>query len=88
MKYASCVKYLGEGSEQFARMLGVDRLHLSRIEYGALTLIHESRLLDKIKQLKHHDAILALLSETQRGPNPVQRHLDHAASSYDFKAAP
>jgi len=95
-------KYLGEGSEQFARMLGVDRSHLSRIENGALpisrqtdrlartlALVHEPKLLEKIKQLKRYDEILARLREIQPEVDPVQMQFGHAASgyTYDLKAA-
>jgi len=95
-------KYLGEGSEHFAQMLGVDRSHLSRIENGQLpvsrqtdrlvrmlALVHEPKLLGKIKQLERYDAILARLSAIQPESDRVQVQVGHAASgyTYDLKTA-
>ena len=95
-------KYLGEGSENFAQMLGIDRSHLSRIENGALPIsrqtdrlvrtlawIHDPKLLQKMKQLNRHKTILARLSEIQPDVDSVQVQVGHAASgyTYDLKAA-
>ena len=95
-------KYLGQGSLRFAKMLGMDRSHLSRIENGAtgisrqtdrlvraLALVHEPTLTDKLKQLGRQEAILRRLSSIEPEATPVEVRLDHAASgyNYDLKAA-
>jgi|HubBroStandDraft_1064217.scaffolds.fasta_scaffold20232_2 DNA-binding transcriptional regulator YiaG len=95
-------KYLGEGSLAFAKMLGIDRSHLSRIENGAmaisrqtdrlvraLALIHEPGLTDKLKQLGRREAILRRLSSIEPETTRVEVRLDHAAAGYiyDLKAA-
>ena len=91
-------KYLGVGSEQFARMLGVDRSHLSRVENGALAigrqtdrlvrvlaLVHEPALLEKVKQLGRHAAILERLSQIRPKTNPVQVQVGHAVTGYTYQ---
>jgi putative zinc finger/helix-turn-helix YgiT family protein len=90
-------KYLGEGSTAFARMLGIDRSHLSRVENGAMeiskqtdrlvrtvALIREPSLLDKLKQLGRHEAILERLSAIEPESNPVRVQLDHAENGYTY----
>jgi DNA-binding transcriptional regulator YiaG len=95
-------KYLGEGSGPFAKMLGIDRSHLSRIENGAmeisrqtdrlvrtLSLIHEPALTEKLKRLGRYTAILEHLSTIEPKSSPVEVQLGHAASgyTYDLKSA-
>ena len=90
-------KYLGQGSAAFARMLGIDRSHLSRIENGAMeisrqtdrlvrtvALIREPSLLHKLKQLGRDKAILDRLSAIAPESNPVQVHLDHEKNGYAY----
>jgi putative zinc finger/helix-turn-helix YgiT family protein len=95
-------KYLDEGSASFARMLGIDRSHLSRVENGAmsisrqtdrlvrtLALVHEPSLLEKFKALGRHATILERLSAIEPEGNAMQVQLDHAANgyTYDLKTA-
>lgn len=90
-------KYLGFGSEEFARMLGVDRSHLSRVENGALAisrqtdrliralvLLRDARVLDKVKQMGRHVAILARLSEIQPEADPIQVQVGRATNGYTY----
>jgi DNA-binding transcriptional regulator YiaG len=95
-------KYLGEGSERFAQMLGIDRSHLSRVENGALAIskqtdrlvralawIHDPKLLQKMKQLNRHKTILVRLSEIDSDADSVQVQVGHDTSgyTYDLKTA-
>jgi putative zinc finger/helix-turn-helix YgiT family protein len=95
-------KYLGEGSSTFAQMLGIDRSHLSRVENGAmaisrqtdrlvrtLALVHEPKLLDKLKRLGRYEHRLHRLSAINPNTKPVRVQLDHAESgyTYDLKTA-
>lgn len=95
-------KYLGEGSVSFAKMLGIDRSHLSRVENGAmaisrqtdrlvrtLALVHDPTLVQKLKRLRRHDEVLRRLSEIEPDVNPVEVQLDHAEDgyTYDLRAA-
>ena len=90
-------KYLGQGSEPFAQMLGIDRSHLSRVENGAmaisrqtdrlvrtLALVHEPSLIEKLKRLKRYEAILQHLSAIKPETNPVRVQLDHAENGYTY----
>ena len=90
-------KYLGEGSAAFAQMLGIDRSHLSRVENGAmaisrqtdrlvrtLALVHEPKLLDKLKRLGRYKAILQRFSVIGPETSPVQVRLDHAENGYTY----
>jgi DNA-binding transcriptional regulator YiaG len=95
-------KYLGEGSVSFAKMLGIDRSHLSRVENGAmaisrqtdrlvrtLALVHDPTLVQKLKRLGRHEEVLRRLSEIGSDMNPIEMQLDHAKDgyTYDLKAA-
>jgi len=90
-------KYLGQGSEPFAQMLGIDRSHLSRVENGAmavsrqtdrlvrtLALVHEPTLLEKLKRLGRFEDLLQRLSRIGPEANPVRLQLDHAESGYTY----
>jgi DNA-binding transcriptional regulator YiaG len=95
-------KYLGEGSMSFARMLGMDRSHLSRVENGAmaisrqtdrlvrtLALVRDPTLIQKLKRLGRHKEMLRRLSEIEPEANVVEVELDHARDgyTYDLRAA-
>jgi DNA-binding transcriptional regulator YiaG len=95
-------KYLGQGSVPFAKMLGIDRSHLSRVENGAmaisrqtdrlvrtLVLLHDATLVQKLKRLGRHEDVLRRLSEIGSDVNPIEMQLDHAKDgyTYDLKAA-
>jgi putative zinc finger/helix-turn-helix YgiT family protein len=95
-------KYLGAGSEQFARTLGIDRSHLSRVENGALevsrqtdrlvrtvALIHDPALIGKMKQLGRDRTIIARLGEIQPEAQPIQVQVGREGSgyTYDLQAA-
>ena len=90
-------KYLGEGSAAFARVLGIDRSHLSRVENGAMeisrqtdrlvrtvALIREPALLGKLKQLGRDKAMLNRLSAIEPQANPVRVRLDHSENGYTY----
>jgi len=95
-------KYLGEGSISFAKMLGINRSHLSREENGAmaisrqtdrlvrtLALVHDPTLVQKLKRLGRHEEVLGRLSEIGSDVNPIEMQLDHAEDgyTYDLRAA-
>ncbi len=95
-------KYLGEGSISFAKMLGIDRSHLSRVENGAmaisrqtdrlvraLALVHDPTLIQKLRRLGRHDEVLRRLSEIGADVNPIEMQLDHDEDGYryDLRAA-
>ena len=95
-------KYLGEGSISFAKMLGIDRSHLSRVENGAMAisrqtdrlvrtlgLVHDPTLVQKLKRLGRHEEVLGRLSEIGSDVNPIEMQLDHAEDgyTYDLRAA-
>jgi putative zinc finger/helix-turn-helix YgiT family protein len=90
-------KHLDAGSEQFARMLGVDRSHLSRIENGALAvsrqtdrlvrtlaLVHDTGLIAKMKHLGKDRAIISRLSEIQSEQHRIQVHVGRQGSGYTY----
>lgn len=90
-------KYLGEGSISFARMLGIDRSHLSRVENGAMAiskqtdrlvrtvaLVRDPSLLDKLKWLGSYEAVLERLSKIEPEANAVSVQLDHAEGGYTY----
>lgn len=95
-------KYLGQGSGEFAQLLGINRSHLSRIENGAmaisrqtdrlvrtLALIHDPSLTGKLKQLGHQETLLQRLSAIETESSPIQMQLDYGGNgyTYDRKAA-
>lgn len=90
-------KYLGEGSISFARMLGIDRSHLSRVENGAMAiskqtdrlvrtvaLVRDPSLLDKLKRLGSYEAVLERLSKIEPEASAVSVQLDHAEGGYTY----
>ena len=95
-------KYLGERSLSFAKMLGIDRSHLSRIESGAmaisrqtdrlvrtLALVHDPALVQKLKKLGRYKEALRRLSEIETDVNPIEVQLGHEPDgyTYDLKVA-
>jgi YgiT-type zinc finger domain-containing protein len=95
-------KYLGEEGAAFAKMLGIDRSHLSRVENGAmaisrqtdrlirtLALVHAPELLDKLKRLGRRGTIVERLSAIADDASPVEFQLAHAEKgyTYDLKSA-
>ena len=89
-------------SISFAKMLGIDRSHLSRVENGAmaisrqtdrlvrtLALVHNPTLVQKLKRLGRHEEVLGRLSEIGSDVNPIEMQLDHAEDgyTYDLRAA-
>ncbi len=90
-------KYLGEGSVSFAKMLGINRSHLSRVENGAmaisrqtdrlvrtLALIHDPSLIEKLKRLGRHESVLRHLSDIEPDVSAVQVQLDHDEDGYTY----
>ena len=95
-------KYLGEASISFAKMFGIDRSHLSRVENGTMAIsrptdrlvrtpahVHDPALVQKLKRLGRHEEVLGRLGEIGSDVNPIEMQLDHAkdGSTYDRKAA-
>jgi DNA-binding transcriptional regulator YiaG len=90
-------KYLCESSIAFARMLGIDRSHLSRVENGAMAiskqtdrlvrtvaLVRDPSLMDKLKRLGSYEAVLDRLSAIEPEANAVRVQLDHAKGGYTY----
>lgn len=95
-------KHLGQSSESFAKMLGMDRSHLSRVENGAmaisrqtdrlvraLALLHDPAIIQKLKKLRRYKDALRRLSEIEPDLTPIEVELDHSEDgyTYDLKAA-
>ncbi|HWG19429.1 MAG TPA: YgiT-type zinc finger protein [Terracidiphilus sp.] len=85
-------KFMDETIEGFARKLGVDRSHLSRIEneslgisrqtdrlVRALALIHRTELLEKLARLGRTESVLMQLEEIE--PEATRFRIDVAAKS-------
>lgn len=90
-------KYLGEGSNAFAQMLGIDRSHLSRVENGAMAisrqtdrlvrtmaLVRDPSLMKKLNRLGRYEAIVERLSAIEPETNAVRVQLDHAEDGYTY----
>ena len=94
-------KFMDETIEQFARKLGVNRSHLSRIENGslalskqtdrlvrALVLIHRPELLEKMGRLGKTESILKQLEEIQPQARRVRIDVATATSEYSYDLEP
>jgi transcriptional regulator with XRE-family HTH domain len=94
-------KFMDETIEQFARKLGVNRSHLSRVENGslaiskqtdrlvrALVLIHKPELLEKMARLGKTEIVLKQLEEIQPLPQRVRIDVASATSEYNYDLEP
>jgi transcriptional regulator with XRE-family HTH domain len=84
----------------FARKLGVDRSHLSRIENGALAisrqtdrlvrtliLLHHPILMEKLTTLDIREEVLKRLEETKAEAATVTVELRQTSEGYSFELA-
>jgi putative zinc finger/helix-turn-helix YgiT family protein len=89
-------EHLGKKSAAFAKLLGIDPSHLSRVENDkmavsrqidrlvrALVLVHEPELLAKLKRLGQGD-ILKLFSAIKDDAHPVEVQLTYMGKGYTF----
>lgn len=93
-------KTLEVGIEDFARKLGVDRSHLSRLENGALTisrqtdrlvrtlaLLHRPELMEKLTSLDIREVVLKRLEEIKPEAATVTVELKRTTDGYSFELA-
>lgn len=91
-------KFMDETIEQFARKLGVDRSHLSRVENGslgiskqmdrlvrALVLLHRPELLEKMTRLGRTESVLKQLEDIKPQPERVRIDVANAAQEYSYE---
>jgi YgiT-type zinc finger domain-containing protein len=91
-------KTLEVGIEDFARKLGVDRSHLSRVENGALAisrqtdrlvrtlaLLHRPELMEKLTALDIREVVLKRLEEIKPEAATVIVELKQTPSGYSFE---
>lgn len=94
-------KFMDESIEQFARKLGVDRSHLSRVENGslsiskqtdrlvrALVLVHKSELLEKLTRLGKTEVVLKQLEEILPHPSRVRIDVASSTNEYNYDIEP
>jgi YgiT-type zinc finger domain-containing protein len=94
-------KFMDETIEQFARKLGVNRSHLSRIENGSLAvskqtdrlvrmlvLVHKPELLEKMSRLGKTETVLKQLEEIQPQAQRVLIDVASATSEYNYDLEP
>lgn len=94
-------KFMDETIEQFARKLGVDRSHLSRIEnksleiskqtdrlVRALVLIHKPELLEKMARLGRTESVLKQLEEIKPEPERVRIDVANSTNEYSYDLEP
>ena len=94
-------KFMDETIEQFARKLGVNRSHLSRIENGSLAvskqtdrlvrtliLVHKPELLEKMSRLGKTETVLKQLEEIQPQALRVRIDVASATSGYNYDLEP
>lgn len=88
-------KFMDETIERFARKLGIDRSHLSRVEneslgisrqtdrlVRALVLIHKPELLEKLARLGRTESVLQQLEEIT--PEVKKVRIDVANSKHEY----
>jgi transcriptional regulator with XRE-family HTH domain len=88
-------KFMDETIEHFARKLGIDRSHLSRIENGSLgisrqtdrlvrtlVLVHKPELLEKLARLGRTESVLKQLEEIK--PKAEIVRIDVASSAHEY----
>ena len=93
-------KTLEVGIEDFARKLGVDRSHLSRVENGALAisrqtdrlvrtlvLLHRPELMEKLTAMDIRETVLKRLEEIKPGAAKVTVELRRTPEGYSFELA-
>lgn len=91
-------KSMGANIEDFARKLGVDRSHLSRVENGSLAvsrqtdrlvrtlvLLHRPELLDKLSGLGNREKVLKRLEEIRPEPRAIAVEVRKTAQGYGFE---
>jgi len=94
-------KFMDETIEQFARKLGINRSHLSRVENGslaiskqtdrlvrALVLIHKPELLEKMARLGKTKMILKQLEDINSKPQRVRIDVASATHEYNYDLEP
>jgi len=91
-------KFLEVSIEDFARKLGVDRSHLSRVENGALAvsrqtdrlvrmivLLHRPDLLEKLAALNDRATVLKRLEEIKPEASSITVELSQTPEGYSFE---
>lgn len=91
-------KTLAVGIEDFARKLGIDRSHLSRVENGAfaisrqtdrlvrtLVLLHRPELMEKLTTMDNRESVLKRLEEIKPESATVIVELRQTPNGYNFK---
>jgi len=94
-------KFMDETIEQFARKLGVNRSHLSRIENGSLAvskqtdrlartlvLVHKPELLEKMSRLGKTETVLKQLEEIHPQAQHVRIDVANATREYNYDLEP
>jgi DNA-binding transcriptional regulator YiaG len=94
-------KFMDETTEQFARKLGVNRSHLSRVENGSLAiskqtdrlvrvlvLIHKPELLEKMARLGKTEKVLLQLENINPHPQRIRIDVANATSEYNYDLEP
>jgi len=90
-------KHLGESGESFARMIGVDRAHLSRVENAAMAvsrqvdrlvrsmaLLQDPQLADKLRGLGRYEAALQRLREIPSPTEALEVEVEEAGNGYRY----
>jgi YgiT-type zinc finger domain-containing protein len=94
-------KTLEVGIEDFARKLGVDRSHLSRVENGALAisrqtdrlvrtlvLLHRPELMEMLTALDIREVVLKRLEEIKPEASTITVELKQTPGGYSFELEP
>lgn len=94
-------KFMDETIEQFARKLGVNRSHLSRLENGslviskqtdrlvrAIVLLHKPELLEKMARLGKTKIVLKQLEEINPQPHRVRIDVASVTDEYNYDLEP
>jgi transcriptional regulator with XRE-family HTH domain len=94
-------KFMDETIEQFARKLGVNRSHLSRVENGSLAiskqtdrlvrvlvLLHKPELLEKMARLGKTEKVLLQLENIKPQLQRVRIDVANATHEYNYDLEP
>jgi len=94
-------KFMDETIEHFARKLGMDRSHLSRIEneslgisrqtdrlVRALVLLHKPELMEKMERLGRTERVLQQWEEIEPEAKKVRIDVAHSSHEYSYALEP